>query len=847
MYEAAAIPPSLLIQMMMGVTAGIGAIGLAGLAAPAFRQRVFPVVEPHKLRDHVLLDRVLEDGTTVACTDGTLFRVMQVDGVDLGSRSDEVKEELQRRRVQWIDGLADAGGGSEPIRQLTFRTLYDHRSGVESYINPMLREVQAVWHEGFSRAYRNRHFLVLSVPPGSASGREKLVQLSEHCRTKLQDFKASVLEMGTPGAASPLLGFLAELLNPGREVEVAAHPGTPSAVEASGRMWAGAQDKRLADRLCGCEAMFHDGWGARGEDGIAVFRNGPDEVWMGVLGVSVWGDESSPDILNHVMSVEAEMVVAQWLEVMDQTKARLILEDMARKHHNEMLGKKWGINRSKMDQAEAAISVVSSHSGQMWCNHQLEIFVFGRTRKDLEARMDLVIRAMEHYRIRVIRERAASEVVWFSMLPPHWRKPGLQGYGWHRQVKLFSGNVAHFMNFNTPARGLDTCDWGPRPVNVFKTREGTPFSFCWHISADQLATGHTLMIGNTGGGKTVLVNWLAVSSLGYDKARAFLFDRSDGSYVATKAFGGAYMHLQTDVAEVGDACQLNPLHQDLSIHGTWVVQWLRDFVTGCTDIESERTLVGIIQNMARIPAGKRTLKDIYQAIPSNVAIHKELERWIDGGQYAWLFGSAHDTLEFGAERLVTFDFTRILSDPIATKALLPYLSYRIKTAMESVGAPWLMAIDEAAALIADPTFRKWYFELLQEARKMRGVVVSCFQRISTLRDAGVTDLVLGQCPTRLILPNESASADDYIGLLGLTDEEFKIVNKTHPICRRLGRYVLLWREGEGSVVLDVDLQALGRHLDLFRSGRGPADRLRALERSEGNVERAVRRYLQQGG
>jgi type IV secretion system protein VirB4 len=414
-----------------------------------------------------------------------------------------------------------------------------------------------------------------------------------------------------------------------------------------------------------------------------------------------------------------------------------------------------------------------------------------------------------------------------------------------------SGNVAGFVSFETPTQGFTRCDWGDRPVQVFPTALGSPYSFIWHKEdrpgGGSPPPGHTMIIGGTGSGKTVMLDFLGLSTLGYPDTYVFKTDRFAGSYIATKAAGGAYLELQSDDAMAGEPCQLNPLHIELSAdpgHGPtgWVVNWLRDHVTGCDDIESERALGDAVRALAGLSKDKRNLTEIYRALPDNIPAKRELKRWVEG-QYSYLFGGV-DTLSLRDRRLVTFAFDRVLQDPVACRALLPYLSYRIEAAMEAIGAPFLFQIDETAAMLEDAGFRKWFVRLHDEVRKKRGVIVSCFQRVQSLAQAGVADTMLTSCPTQILLPNESATADDYCGVLGCTMVELEIVRGEHPTARMLGkRYALLRREGQGSVVLNTDLSVLGPHLNLFASGRSIASRFRQFEDSEGVTERAVAAYL----
>jgi len=834
MFEGIPDPPDPALWLM-NVLTGVGAAAaLAYAAVPAAQRKLLPPVTETRLRDHILFDRVLDDGTTVRCTDGSLFSLIEVRGVDLSARDAEQQEMLFQSRRRWIDKLAGRNVG---LCTLHTRSLHDHAADVSGFHDPVLRQVQEAWHGTFRRSYRNRHYVTLSVKGGAERSREVLREAIGETLERLRGHGAEMLHVGKPGEASPLLTRLAEMLNPGRSVSVMSTDGLGARMRR-GRVEAGTLDRRLADHLIATELIFHDGLG---KTGLATFRDGPAETWMAAVGIATWGGSSSTDILAAVLAADAELVVAQWVDVMDRATAKLKLEEEMRRSVKGQMERIQGVSVGLVNQYSAALEVLTAKGdeAQSLCRHQMAVFIYGRDREDLEYRVAQVRKAIELYHVLPARETASLEPLWFSQFPPHCE--------WIRPCRVMSPNVAHFISFETSSQGLSRCDWGQRAVTTFRTNSGSPYDFCWHISDAPLAVGHALIIGGTGRGKTVLQTMLGTSSLGYPSARVFLLDRSDGAYVSTRAFGGTYLHLQTDSADlIGDVCQLNPLQMDIEPGGVggatgFLINWLRYFVTECLDQESERALGGAVRELAKIPKKERKLSDIYRAIPDNIPAKAALRRWVEG-EYRWMFSAAQDSLSFGGTRLFAFDFTRILDDTIAARALLPYLQYRIETECEVNGWPWFLGVDEAAALLADGAFRDWYFKLLQEARKKRGVIASCFQRVQTLRETGTAELLLTQCPTRIIFPTESAQPADYIDTLGLTDEEFRIVRRDHPIANQLERYVLLWREGEGSIVLDVDLSPLGKHLNLFQSGKTPADRLRRLERDHGREE-AVRRFL----
>ncbi len=851
LFTGIADPPSLMGWLVNVTTAVAAAGGVAAMAVPAVNRVMFPKIRETRLRDHVLWSRVLDDGCTVACTDGSLFQVVGVDGVDLQALDVATQSQLYQDRKAWIERFHESA--LQPLRIISDRQLIAHGSDVEGFPAGPLREIQGRWAKSFERSYHNRHYVIVAARGGLEHGRALLAEAVKDTVERLEGHRTRVLELGRPGDPSPLLSFLGSLLNPGREIRVGAWNGTPVEIGRDGRLNVAALNKRLADYLIASKLVIFDGSKAwRGEkvpDGTILYRHDGGETWASIVRVGVWGDRSSLELLSRVMACDAEMRVFQIADVVDNTLAvQMMKEKMGRTMRGQEEAVE-GVDPRAVSQFALALRLLQAQGAERCelVRHQWVAMVFGRDLADLEYRLGLVRRAIEGFQMLPVREQEGAEPAIMSMLPPHMEQV--------EQAELMSANVAHFASFETPTRGLDRCDWGPRPVQVFRTASGSPYFFCFHESAQPLAVGHTLIVGGTNAGKTTLMGFLASSMLGYPDARVFMIDRSDGLYVPIMSFGGSYVALQTDATDlIGDLAQLNPLQQPLDASGVggatqWVTRWLRDNIaaTGDDDRDSEQAISDAVRSLASWPARDRKLVDIYDNIPPNIAARRALERWVNDGTYAYLFGGARDTLSFDeGTRLYGFDFTRIGEDTVANQAVLPYLSYRIETEMQRVGAPWAFFADEIAPLLPEPRFRAWVFKMVQEARRMRGVFVAAIQRVQTLVETGTVELLVTQCPNLIVFPNEKAIPEDYIDVLGLTPDEFRIVNRTHPLAKMLRRYVLLKRRGEGGVVLDVDLTPLGNDLALLQSGKGPADRLRRLYRAEGSIPHAVARIRQLG-
>src|SRR6202012_3525162 len=112
---------------------------------------------------------------------------------------------------------------------------------------------------------------------------------------------------------------------------------------------------------------------------------------------------------------------------------------------------------------------------------------------------------------------------------------------------------------------------GP-PLLFGKTEGSTPFRFSPHVGD----VGHTLVVGPTGAGKSVLLALMAMSFRRYAGAQAFAFDFGESIRAAALAMGGEHFDLGaglSDRAELGFALQ--PLARiDEAAEPAWASGWL---------------------------------------------------------------------------------------------------------------------------------------------------------------------------------------------------------------------------------------------------------------------------------
>lgn len=148
------------ISMWLVVTGVLAAIFFTAALASKFGEWVLPRPKETRVADFLPFSRLDKDGYTIHCKNGSLARVFELKGADTTLLLPEERQALMESRKQWIDSLAEL---EITARLITVR----ERISLKEYTphkDEMLREIAARWIRNLRRIYKNRHYIVLSVP-----------------------------------------------------------------------------------------------------------------------------------------------------------------------------------------------------------------------------------------------------------------------------------------------------------------------------------------------------------------------------------------------------------------------------------------------------------------------------------------------------------------------------------------------------------------------------------------------------------------------------------------------------------------------------------------------------------
>ena len=353
---------------------------------------------------------------------------------------------------------------------------------------------------------------------------------------------------------------------------------------------------------------------------------------------------------------------------------------------------------------------------------------------------------------------------------------------------------------------------------MLETTSGGPYRFSFHVGD----LGNTVVIGPSGTGKTVLLNFLVAQTSRIDGARVVFFDKDRGAEIAIRALGGRYR-----VLKPGNPAGLSPLNlPDTPDNRAFLVAWLARLAqnpdAAPLSAQDMRVLADAVTALQTAPAHARRLsamaplfKGHERATPG--ALADRLARWSNGDR-AWLFETASETGDgagmgslFDTASIEAFDLTHLFDDPDARTAALMVLFRAVETSLD--GRPTLIVLDEGWRLLDDPVFEAQIKDWEKTVRKKNGALVFATQSAGDALSSRVGAAIVEQSPTQIFFPNLKADAASYCDGFGLTPREFEIV-RTLPDTSR----AFLLKQGRDSVVARLDLDGMGDDLAIL-SGR----------------------------
>ncbi len=513
----------------------------------------------------------------------------------------------------------------------------------------------------------------------------------------------------------------------------------------------------------------------------------------GVVSIKEYRPSTNAGVFDGFMQMPFELIISQSFSFINRMVAISSMQLQQRR-----LVQAEDVAVSQIQEIDSALD--SAMSGEFgFGNHHMTILCLEDTPKSLESALSLAVVELSNSGITGVREKMNLEPAYWAQLP------GNSDYMARRSV-VNTLNIASFASFhNYPSGKRSKNHWG-NAVTVLNTVSGTPYFFSFHVRD----VGHSMIIGPTGSGKTVLLNFLCAQAQKFN-CRLFFFDKDRGAEIFIRAIRGRYM-IPTAAKNSG----FNPFQlEDNSENRSFLIDFMKSLVmVGDNPLpahEIERINEAVKGNY-KLPKEQRRLRNIapFMGLGGPGTLAGRLSMWHTDGSHAKLFDNEDDVIDFGSARSFGIEMSNILQDKVSIGPVLLYLFHRIQTSLD--GSPTMIVLDEAWALIGNPVFAPKIKDWLKVLRKLNTFVVFATQSVEDATKSSISDTLVQQTSTQIFLPNLKATSL-YREVFMLSEREFNLVKTTDPSTR----FFLVKQDNDG-VIARIDLSGMDNIIRVL-SGR----------------------------
>jgi type IV secretion system protein VirB4 len=301
-------------------------------------------------------------------------------------------------------------------------------------------------------------------------------------------------------------------------------------------------------------------------------------------------------------------------------------------------------------------------------------------------------------------------------------------------------------------------------------------------------TGHMLVFGPTGAGKSTFNNLLAASFLKYKNAQVFLVDIGLSALTLTLAVGGEYINPGNSNIGFQPFEHLNENDKQEKIWATEFVETLIEMqgvkVTGPMSV----AISAAIEIVATQPVERRTLTtfslncnyvDENNKNPIDMAIAPYLYGLDENhpGQYAHIFDKDPRKMnKISNSRWIMMEMETLME--MGAKVVAPAIMYIFHMLERRfTGELSLLALDEAWRFLDHPIFESKMKNWLKTLRKKNVFVCFLTQEVADAAKSKIVSTLIQNCPTKIYLADPQAldTAESY-SAFGLSQEEIELLS-----------------------------------------------------------------------
>ena len=540
-----------------------------------------------------------------------------------------------------------------------------------------------------------------------------------------------------------------------------------------------------------------------------------------MLGIKEYATPTAPGILNSLLSAPFPLVLTQSFAFLQKATSQSLLT----RQYNQLTNA-GDFARSQAEELKDALDALTSGEWVMG-DHHLSLLVLGdlieepATTSDasrMKALNDRVAMARDFLadaHFVIAREDLALEEIFWGQLPGSFaHRP--------RKAPITSRNFAGLSPCHNYATGRpDGNHWG-EATTVFISSAGSVYHYAPHASdpedpdgGTRKDIGHTLVVGPTGSGKTVVIGFL-IAMLTRQNVTQIVLDKDKGLQILVRALGGEYLTLQNGQPTGFNPLQLEPTPSNFQFLKGWLRALAQPVGMAPLTVRQQADLDQALHGTLALERSHRRLARLVEFLDSTdpEGVFARLSRWCGSGDEAWVFDNPVDVVvpRMASSAILGFDGTDFLKNDITRPPVTLYIFHLVQQLLD--GRRLLFWVDEFARWLQDAAFTAMSKDSLQTMRKLEGCFMAAAQSASNVRESPICRTIIEQSATKILFPTSDATREDYIDLFELSEREYLLIKEELSP----GSRCFLLKRGRHSAVCQLDLKGFDPELAVI-SGR----------------------------
>jgi type IV secretion system protein VirB4 len=548
-------------------------------------------------------------------------------------------------------------------------------------------------------------------------------------------------------------------------------------------------------------AVSRHAFSSKTGDFLLTTPNG-ESHYGAILNIKEYPDGTYPGVLNGLKYLDFEYVVTHSFSPMGRQDALRVLD-----RTKGMMISSGDKAVSQIVELDYAMDQLSSGNFVLGEYHFI-VALYADSQSQLQQHIATARAELSNAGFVSAKEDLAITASFYSQLPANWKFRT-------RQANVSSLNflgLSPLHNFATGKR--ENNPWG-ECVTTLQTTNGQPYYFNFHAthpaenSLGEKAIANTMVIGKSGTGKTALINFLLSQVQKFEPSPTiFFFDKDRGAEIFVRACGGNYLALEN-----GKPTGFNPFQCERNEAN---IQFLADLIKVLAGKRSytareEEDIFRAVENMLDTPPRLRNMTNFQKSLPNmgDDGLYARIRKWTSGNSLGWVFDNPEDTINLQKANIIGFDYTDIIDNPEVRAPVISYLLHRLEELID--GRPLIYVMDEFWKILDGAGGLKEFAKNKQKTiRKQNGLGIFATQSPEDALSSDISAALIEQTATLILLPNPSASREDYMEGLKLTEAEYQVVVSLDERSR-----CFLVKQGHGSVVCQLNLRGLDDALSVI--------------------------------